>query len=492
MNPLDRWQDLDARIVALYQRGWYAEAVNLAEEAIKFAEKSFGADHVNVAEALNKLALIFYAQAREVEATMAEQRLPDYDSERRPPGHLPSARSLHRLVLGQLAKQKYNHAQSLFNRALMIKKGALGDRHPEVLQIIGNIVDLADAQGKAIEPPLAFSREDLRRGETQRGSDSPGDQQAGGRSHQSRKREHPRCSGSFIAELAKAGSTEPVRGVTENIGQSGAFIRVREWRSFRVNEEISVAIFLPSVFSDGTTTVRMDGRGFIARVDEEQEGVAVAFTTCFRQFKRREELEVPGRARYKKLAHYMPVVEAASSDEFTQKFPRGFLIERFETIFDRDVIFQFSTRQFTSEDLNVCLEGGESDTHILEATVIEINKRKRKGEEYIVTIGRSSSNDIVLYNKVVSKSHAFLYFPPDEKATYIADIGSRNCTFLNDKKLNPYEIYPLAENDEISFGPETRVIYLSPAGFYQLLTNIKGMQAARPDAKANVPDRNSP
>jgi len=493
MNPLDRWQNLDARIVALYQQGWYAEAVNLAEEALKFAGESFGADHVNVAESLNKLALIFYAQAREAEAAMAEQTLADCESKRRrPPGYLPSARSLHRLVLVQLAKQKYTHAQGLLNRALTIKKSAFGDRHPEVLQIMENIADVSHAQGKVFEPPLPINREDLRSHEAQRGNKGAGEQQSSQSSQQVRKREHARCSGYFVAELAKTGLTEPVSGVTENIGQSGAFIKVREWRSFRVNEEVSVAIFLPSVFSDESTTVRMEGRGFIARVDEEQEGVAVEFSSCFRQFKRREELEVPGKGRYKKLAHYMPTVEAASLDEFSQKFPRGFLIERFETIFDKDVIFQFSTRQFSTEDLNVCLDNGENDTHILEARVIEISKRKTNNEEYIVTIGRSSSNDIVLYNKIVSKSHAFLYFPPDDKTTYIADVGSRNCTFVNDQKISPYEIHPLAENDEISFGPQTKVIYLSAAGFYQLLVNIKGMQAAPPDSKVISADSAPP
>ena len=492
MDPLDRWQNLDARVVALYQQGWYAEAVNLAEEALKLAEKTFGANHVNVAESLNKLALIFYAQAGEVEVAMAEQRLVDCDSEKRHPGFLPSARCLHRLVLVQLAKQKYAHAQGLLNRALMIKKSALGDRHPEVLQIMGNIADVSHAEGKVFQPPLSINREALRSDGGPRRNHGAEEQHASRSSQQSPNREHARCSGYFVAELAKAGSTESVSGVTENIGQSGAFIKVREWRSFRVNEEISVAIFLPSVFSDESATVRMEGRGFIARVDEEQEGVAVEFSTCFRQFKRREELEVPGKVRYKKLAHYMPAVEAASLDEFSQKFPRGFLIERFETIFDKDVIFQFSTRQFNSEDLNMCLNQGQNDTHILEARVIEIGKRKRKNEEYIVTIGRSSSNDIVLYNKIVSKSHAFLYSPPDEKTTYIADVGSRNSTFVNDQKISPYEIHPLAENDEISFGPQTKVIYLSAAGFYQLLANIKGIQATRPDAKAISVARASP
>ncbi len=234
MDPLDRWQNLDARIVALYQQGWYAEAVNLAEEALKMAEESFGGEHVNVAESLNKLALVFYAQGREVEAAMTEQRLADCDSERRPQGYLPSARSLHRLVLVQLAKQKYAHAESLLNRALRIKKSALGDRHPEVLQIMGNIADVSHAQGKVVEPPLPTNREDLPSDEVQRGNDGAEGQQASRISPQSRNRELARCSGFFVAELAKAGSTEPVSGVTENIGQSGAFIKIREWQVIQV------------------------------------------------------------------------------------------------------------------------------------------------------------------------------------------------------------------------------------------------------------------
>jgi hypothetical protein len=482
MNPLDRWRKLDARIVALYQQGWYAEAVNLAEKAVTLAEESFGPDHVNVAEALNKLALIFCAQAREVETAMAEQRLARSDSETRPPGYLPPARSLHGLVLVQLAKQKYTHAQGLLNRALTIKQSALGSRHPDVLQIMGNITDISHAQGHALEPPLPVAQGDLQGHEAQpsgdRGAGEPQQCESG---QQSRMREHARCSGYFVAELARAGMTDPVTGVTENIGQNGALIKVREWRSFRVNEEVSVAIFLPSVLSEESTTVRMEGRGIISRVDEEHGGVAVEFSSCFRQFKRRDELEVPGKVRYKKLAHYLSALETKSPDEFGQKFPRGFLIERFETIFDKDVIFQFSTRQLDQEDLKLCLDHGENDTHILEARVIEISQRKTKSGEYIVTIGRSSSNDIVLYNKVVSKSHAFLYFPPNDDAAYIADVGSRNCTFVNDQKISPYEIYPLAENDVISFGPQTKVIYLSAPGFYQLLTNLKGVQPARPD-----------
>jgi tetratricopeptide (TPR) repeat protein len=479
MNPLDRWQSLDARVVALYQQGWYAEAVNLAEENLKFAEESFGPDHVNVAESLNKLALIYCAQGKEVEAAMVDQRLLNGEEEAKPSAYPPSARSLHRLVLTQLAKQKYGLAHGLLDRALTIKQTILGESHPEVVQILGTMADLSHARNVA-ESSSHLSSTEERSADGAGGGDAIQAPDKEIRLH-SRKREHARCTGHFVAELSKTGVSGTMRGITENIGQSGAFIKIKEWRAFRAKDEVDVAIFLPSIFSDESATVQMEGRGFVARVDEEQEGVAVEFRDAFRHFKRREQVEVPGKVRYRKLAHYLAALETTPLEAFRERFPRGFLIERFETIFDKDVIFQFSTRQFTDQDFHLHSDQGGSDMHILEARVIEITKRKNDNEEHIITIGRASSNDIVLYNKVVSKSHAFLYFPPDDRTAYIADVGSTNCTFVNDQKLAPYEIYPLAESDEISFGPQTKVIYLSPVGFYQLLVNVKGTNPVHAD-----------
>jgi hypothetical protein len=480
MNPLDQWQSLDARVVAVYQQGWYAEAVNLAEENLKFAEESFGQNHMNVAESLHKLALIYSAQAREVEAAMVEQWLSPGEKDVKPRASRSSARSLHRLVLTQLAKQKYVLAEGLLNRALTIKKTTLGENHPDVIQILGTIADLSNVQDKIAESSSQLISTETRgaQGVAAGSAIRPRDKDI--RPH-SRQREHARCAGHFVAELSKAGMSGPARGVTVNIGQSGAFIKTKEWRAFKEKDEVDVAIFLPSILSEESATVPLEGRGSVTRVHEEDEGVAVEFREAFRHFKRREELEVPGKVRYRKLAHYLPVLETTSLDAFRERFSRGFLIERFETIFDKDVIFQFSTRQFTDQDFELHADQGGSDMHILEARVIEITKRKNDNEEHIITIGRASSNDIVLYNRVVSKSHAFLYFPPNDRTAYIADVGSTNCTFVNDQKLAPYEIYPLAENDEISFGPQTKVIYLSPFGFYQLLMNVKGTNPVHAD-----------
>ena len=112
-------------------------------------------------------------------------------------------------------------------------------------------------------------------------------------------------------------------------------------------------------------------------------------------------------------------------------------------------------------------------TAVLEARVIETKKRKAISPSNIVTIGRASTNDIVLYNKMVSKSHACLCLPSNNESLCLVDLASTNGTFLNGERLKLNEDYELAEGDEISFGPQTKVIYLSAKGFYDLLGSIE-------------------
>ncbi|UCG15073.1 MAG: tetratricopeptide repeat protein, partial [Deltaproteobacteria bacterium] len=53
MNPIERWNELRARIAALYQQGSqgrYLEAAEVARAALKIAEDQVGTDHPNIAE----------------------------------------------------------------------------------------------------------------------------------------------------------------------------------------------------------------------------------------------------------------------------------------------------------------------------------------------------------------------------------------------------------------------------------------------------------
>ena len=161
-----------------------------------------------------------------------------------------------------------------------------------------------------------------------------------------------------------------------------------------------------------------------------------------------------------------------SLTDFLDIYPRGFLVERARMDFDSKVIFQFNTKQIKVPGILNEFSDELTNTDFLEARVIEISKRKIDNNEGVVNIGRSPSNDIVLYNKTVSKSHAYIYFPSDDNTAHLTDLQSTNCTFLNNEKIAPYVMLELADGDEISFGPQTRVIYLSTKTFYDFLASL--------------------
>jgi hypothetical protein len=274
-------------------------------------------------------------------------------------------------------------------------------------------------------------------------------------------------------QLSKGQKGSSIEGVTENISQVGTFIKTKDWKTLKTDDQVSVAISLPSVFSEQYATVEMVGPGIITRVDEENEGVGIQFIRSFKQFKRVGEREVAGKIRYKRLAHYLTLLDNMSLAEFLEIYPKGFLVERSRLDFDHDVIFQFSTNEIDVPKVSNQLAHAPMIKDFLEARVIEINKKKIDVDEGVVTIGRAASNDIVLYNKTISKSHAFLYFPLSETGAYVVDLKSTNCTFLNDTNITPYVTYNLSDGAEISFGPQTKVIYLTTGTFYDFVLSLK-------------------
>ena len=155
----------------------------------------------------------------------------------------------------------------------------------------------------------------------------------------------------FRAKLARDGSRLTVEGNTENVSQSGAFIKTKDWHSFKPNDKTTVTVYLPPIFSGQDETIGLQGSAIITRVDEENEGVAVEFLQNFKQFERIEEMKIPGKIRYKNLAHYLSSFATLSTSKFSQMYPGGFLVEKTQKSMDKEVIFQFSTKSFDDPEV---------------------------------------------------------------------------------------------------------------------------------------------
>ena len=94
------YDELNDRIIVLFQQGQYAEAEKLAKEAVAMARDTFGPGHVKVAGALDTLAMIFSAQ------------------------------------------RKYDQAEPLYREALAILESTLGPEHPDLAHVLENMAEL--------------------------------------------------------------------------------------------------------------------------------------------------------------------------------------------------------------------------------------------------------------------------------------------------------------------------------------------------------------
>ena len=281
------------------------------------------------------------------------------------------------------------------------------------------------------------------------------------------RRAHTRFEHKLFAKFSKTGLYTPIEGTTANISQGGAFVRTEAWHAFQPQERIIVTFFASPDLTGQDKTIGFQGEGIIVRVDREARGVGVQFAKEFEKFSQIEFANMQQKVTYNRLSYYL--IEAASVplSEFTKKYQNGFLVEQSKHLFDKNLIVKFDTDVIDERCALEYLQKHLEKKDVLRARVIEISKRISPSGP--VTIGRAPTNDIVLFNKMVSKSHACICRPTSRQDCYLMDLGSRNGTFINNQRLVPHKEYQLSDGDQISLGPQTKVVYFSPEAFYRFL-----------------------
>ncbi len=68
-----------------------------------------------------------------------------------------------------------------------------------------------------------------------------------------------------------------------------------------------------------------------------------------------------------------------------------------------------------------------------------------------LSVGRTKENSLVIEDTSISKIHATLFIN-NEKQLTVADTGSTNGTFINDKRIGYGKAYPISETDKLKFG----------------------------------------
>lgn len=101
------------------------------------------------------------------------------------------------------------------------------------------------------------------------------------------------------------------------------------------------------------------------------------------------------------------------------------------------------------------------------------------------TIGRSTSNSIVLPSPEISRKHARVWC--EGESTYLEDLGSTNGTFVNDTRLeDPVALY---DGDEIQIGDTFRLLYASPEGVTRPFSLVQPEDLQTPQSAAAAYDQ---
>ena len=287
------------------------------------------------------------------------------------------------------------------------------------------------------------------------------------------RRKHVRIQRQFEARLFNAKVKYEIEGLTENISQGGVYIRTRDWRSFQTGDQAIVTLFLPPSFTDREKMFGLRGNAIVRRVDNKKEGVALEFARELQEFQKVEHSEIAIKFRYKEISYYLRSVSDLEFADQIRANPHGFLVEKSAGERTNNAVFQFNTLSLDEDQAMRVIKRDFSMGNIYDAKVIEVRKRKFDTAKNTVAIGRAATNDIVIYDNLVSKTHAYFYLHPSSQDCYIVDCGSKNGTLLNGKVLKPFEQYKVADCDEICFGPQTKTVYFSSISFANFISELK-------------------
>jgi hypothetical protein len=86
--------------------------------------------------------------------------------------------------------------------------------------------------------------------------------------------------------LTKGTDSLSIEGMTVNLGQGGALIKVSKRLSFQALAPAVLTFFLPPDLTGQDKTIMLRGDVVITRVDKERKGMEVKFIKTFREFER--------------------------------------------------------------------------------------------------------------------------------------------------------------------------------------------------------------
>ena len=157
-KDLAKLSSLHKQVVELYQAGKFNEAIPIAQELLKFAEKAFGPDHAGTATFVNFLAELYFETHDYAKAELLYQRALKTDEKALGPDHADTATVLNNLAKLYLSTSDYAKVGPLFERVVKIDEKALGPDHRDTAKALNNLAELYYTTGDYAKAEPLFQR----------------------------------------------------------------------------------------------------------------------------------------------------------------------------------------------------------------------------------------------------------------------------------------------------------------------------------------------
>jgi len=153
-----RWYQLSEQVLQLRQQGKAAEATPLAQETVRVAEATYGADNPHVGLSLNELGLLLKDQEKFPDAEDAFRRALTIEVKAYGQDNREVASVLNNLGELYRVEGKYPDAEKLFQQALSIHEKVLGPNDPAVAVNAGNLALVYVEEGKLAAAETLYQR----------------------------------------------------------------------------------------------------------------------------------------------------------------------------------------------------------------------------------------------------------------------------------------------------------------------------------------------
>ena len=164
---------LQATIGAVYiGLGMYKEAESLLERAVKNAEQTYGADHVDTLKTLSALADVYWYQSRYREAEPLYVRVMTGRSKALGAEHADTLKAQFDLASLYAQEKRWQEAERLQQQTLTQQRSVLGDEHLDTLMSISNLASMYETQ-KRYDEAATLGEELLRVQRRALGADHP-------------------------------------------------------------------------------------------------------------------------------------------------------------------------------------------------------------------------------------------------------------------------------------------------------------------------------